>query len=322
MHQRESSANQSNEQKHTSANVGVVLFAFGKPHYYGAAYNLAFSIKRFNSGLKIALFVDDMSKVHGYANGLADYVDSINEIKPEHLTTGGKLDPGKLKVNLYQYLPFEHNIYLDVDAVALKDLEAMINELINAGKDYISHTVGYHTIKQGRAIPSMQWAWADDIWEHFQLRESDTLPAINSSIQYIRKSETAECLYASAKHYYENNQLPVQKLRMKWGGGQPDELYMNVALAKLGLDPAIIPVGQTEGSENGYIHFAMQRRLTFEQITERFYLQSYYGGQGFTPLFYVEWLDRLLKKWFAESGKQHIHFINRITSNKYAGNKK
>lgn len=322
MHQLVSSANQSNEQKHTSANVGVVLFAFGKPHYYGAAYNLAFSIKRFNSGLKIALFVDDISKVHGYANGLADYVDLINEIKPEHLTTGGKLDPGKLKVNLYQYLPFDHNIYLDVDAVALKDIEPMINELINAGKDYISHTVGYHTIKQGRAIPSMQWAWADDIWEHFGLSESAVLPAINSSIQYIRKGIQAEKIYIIAKDYYENKPLPVQKLRMKWGGGQPDELYMNVALAILGLDPAIIQVGQTDGSENGYIHFAMQRRLTFEQITERYYLQSYYGGQGFTPIFYIEWLDRLLKKWFAESGKQHIHFINRITSNKYAGNKK
>lgn len=322
MHQLVSSANPSNEQKHAPNNIGVVLFAFGKPHYYGAAYNLAFSIKRFNSGLKIALFVDDMSKVHGYANGLADYVDSINQINLNHLVTGGKLDPGKLKVNLYDYLPFEHNIYLDVDAVALKDLEPMINELINAGKDYISHTVGYHTIKQGRAIPSMQWAWADDIWQHFELSESAVLPAINSSIQYIRKGIKAEKIYIIAKDYYENKPLPVQKLRMKWGGGQPDELYMNVALAKLGLDPAIIPVGQTDGSENGYIHFAMQRRLNFEQITERFYLQSYYGGQGFTPLFYIEWLDRLLKKWFSESGKQHIHFINRITSNKYAGNKK
>ena len=53
MHQRESLANLTNEQKHASNNIGVVLFAFGKPHYYGAAYNLAFSIKRFNSGLKI-----------------------------------------------------------------------------------------------------------------------------------------------------------------------------------------------------------------------------------------------------------------------------
>lgn len=322
MHQLESSANPSNEQKHAPSNFGVVLFAFGKPHYYGAAYNLAFSIKRFNSGLKIALFVDDMSKVHGYANGLADYVDSINQINLNHLVTGGKLDPGKLKVNLYDYLPFDHNIYLDVDAVALKDLEPMINELINAGKDYISHTVGYHTINQGRAIPSMQWAWADDIWQHFELSDTAVLPAINSSIQYIRKGKIAERLYASAKYFYEHEPLPVNKLRMKWGGGQPDELYMNVALAKLGLDPAIIPVGQTDGSENGYIHFAMQRRLTFEQIKERFYLQSYYGGQGFTPLFYIEWLDRLLKTWFAEIGKQHIHFINRITSNKYAGNKK
>jgi hypothetical protein len=322
MLQLESSANLLNQQKHAPLNVGVVLFAFGKPHYYGAAYNLAFSIKRFNSAINIALFVDDIDKTNGYAHGVADYVDSVNKINPEHLTTGGKLDPAKLKINLYDYLPFEHNIYLDVDAVALKDLQPMVNELINAGKHYISHTVGYHTIQQGRAIPSMQWAWADDIWQHFELSDTAVLPAINSSIQYIYKGEASKRLYDTAKELYYNNPLPVNKLRMKWGGGQPDELYMNIAMAKLGIDPAIISVGHTDGSENGYIHFAMQRRLSFEQITERFYLQSYYGGQGFTPLFYVEWLDRLLKKWFAESGKQHIHFINRITTNKYAGNKK
>jgi hypothetical protein len=168
----------------------------------------------------------------------------------------------------------------------------------------------------------MQWAYANDIWKHFELSDSATMPAINSSIQYIRISETSKGLYNTAKEFYENNPLPLNKLRMKWGGGQPDELYMNAIMAKLSIDPAIKPISKTNDIEDGYIHFAMQRRLSFEQITERFYLQSYYGGQGFTPLFYVEWLDRLLKKWFAESGKQHIHFINRITSNKYAGNKK
>ena len=322
MHQQEYSANSLNQQKPAPINFGVVLFAFGKHHYYGAAYNLAYSIKRFSPSVKIALFVDDTSKAYGYANGLADLVDSINTIKPEHLQTGGKLDPGKLKVNLYEYLPFDNNVYLDVDAVALKDITPMLNELLGAKKDYISHTVGYHNIKQGRAIPSMQWAWADDIWQHFELKETDTLPAINSSIQFIRKGETAERLYASAKYFYENEPLPVNKLRMKWGGGQPDELYMNVALAKLGLDPAIIAVGQTDGAENGYIHFAASRRLSFAEVTERFYLQSYYGGQGFTPLFYIDWLDRLLKQWHREENKMHAHFINRITSNKYAGNKK
>ena len=312
MHQLVSSANQSKEQKHTSANVGVVLFAFGKPHYYGAAYNLAFSIKRFNSGLKIALFVDDISKVHGYANGLADYVDSINQINLNNLVTGGKLDPGKLKVNLYEYIPFDHNIYLDVDAVALKDIEPMINELINAGKDYISHTVGYHTIKQGRAIPSMQWAWADDIWQHFELSETAVLPAINSSIQYIRKGETAERLYATAKLYYENNQLPIQKLRMKWGGGQPDELYFNVSFGKNKFKPYEIDA----------VCFQMSREFSYAQIEERFYLMSYYGGKGFTPSFYIEWLDRKLKAWMQQDGIQHKYFIHRITDHKHADPKR
>jgi hypothetical protein len=313
MHQRESLTNSLDQQKHAPLNFGVVLFAFGKPHYYGAAYNLAFSIKRLNSGLKIALYVDDRSKCYGYAHGLADYVDSINEIKPEHLSTGGKLDPGKLKVNLYEYLPFEHNIYLDVDAVALKDIEPMVNELINAGKDYISHTVGYHTIQQGRAIPSMQWAWADDIWQHFELTETDVMPAINSSIQFVRKSIESEKIFSIATDLYLNNPLPVHRLRAKWGGGQPDELYTNIALAKLGYDASM-------NLEPLYIVY--KRELSINEVQEKYYLQGYFGGTGFTPRYYTEWIDRLLKSWMRQDGKQHIYFIERIIQNKYVTGKR
>jgi len=223
----------------TPSTEGVVLFAFGKPQYYHAAYNLAFSIKHFNKTVNIVAYFDNPEKATAHCTELLDVIDEIKPLNTEHLYTDGKFDPGKLKVNIYEYLPFDYNLYLDVDAVALKDIQPLIDELKAAKKNYISHTVGYHNIKQGRNIPSMQWAWADVLWEHFLLKETATLPAINSSLQFIVKSEEAQTLYFVVKNEYELNPMPVNKLRMKWGGGQPDELYMNVALAKCGIDPGI-----------------------------------------------------------------------------------
>ena len=292
---------------------GVVLMAFGKSVYYGAAYNLAYSIKRFNKNIEIACIIEATDAMINYAGDLSEVTDIIIEIKPEHLYTNGKLDPGKAKVFLYDYLPFESNIYLDVDAVALKDIQPMINELIALGKPYASHIMGYHTIDKGNKIESMVWAYANDIWERYGLSESTVLPAINSSIQFIQISPKAHALYKIAQDYYINNPIPVKELRFKWGGGQPDELYMNIALAKLEMDPA---------TSSEYVHITTKRGPSFTQVSEQYYLQSYFGGQGFTPTFYVEWLDRLLRSWMNEKGKIHKYLINRIVSSKHADPKR
>ena len=305
-------------QSHSTASIGVVLMAFGRPQYYWAAYNLAYSIKRFNKDIQISCLIESSSDSVKYCGDIHEYIDSFIEIHPDHLYSKKKLDPAKAKVYLYDYLPYDKNVYLDVDAVALKDIQPMIDELVALGKPYASHTIGYHTIDQGRKIDSMQWAYADDIWAHYKFDESTVLPAINSSIQYIEKSAKALALYKIAQDYLINNPIPLNKLRSKWGGGQPDELYMNCALAKLGLDPAVTEVGMKGKAEIGYIHFSMFRGLSFADVTEQYYFQSYYGGKGFTPTFYIDWMDRLLKSWMKDEGKQHKYFIHRITDNKYA----
>ena len=305
----------------TPATAGVVLFAFGKRGYYWAAYNLAFSIKSFNPNLSITLFVDSYVASTSSCD-LHRFIDDIVEIDNSDLYTENKFDPGKLKVSLYKYLPYDHNLYLDVDAVALKDITPLLDELIETGRPYISHCVGYHTIDQGRAIPSMQWAWADDIWERYKLDDKSVLPAINSSLQFISKGKEAEKLYDTAKDLYLNNQIPTEKLRMKWGGGQPDELYMNIALCMNGIDPSYKNEGRIKGSESGFIHFAMQRGLSYQEVTANFYLQSYYGGAGFTPRFYTEWLDRLLKINMRKLNLHHEFTIVRITEQKHADAKR
>lgn len=198
---------------------GVVLFAFGKVGYYHAAYNLAYSIKHYSPNVKIALYVDDINKCTTSTGDIIKYVDSLNQIEHSDLYVDGKFDPAMLKVSLYKYLPYKHNLYLDVDAVCLKDIQPLIDELIGTKRHYISHCVGYHTIDLGRGIPSMQWAWADDIWQHFKLEQDAILPAINSSIQYIKKCQESKELYTVLNLLYNHNQLPTNRLRMKWGNG-------------------------------------------------------------------------------------------------------
>jgi hypothetical protein len=158
----------------------------------------------------------------------------------------------------------------------------------------------------------MQWAWADQLWQHFGLDKKDKIYAINSSIQFIEKCPEAEAIYRTAADLYLNNPMPINKLRMKWGGGQPDELYFNVSFGKNNFKPYEIDA----------ICFQMNREFSYAQIEERFYLMSYYGGKGFTPTFYIEWLDRKLKAWMQQDGIQHKYFIHRITDHKHADPKR
>ena len=74
---------------------GVVLVAFGKPQYYWAAYNLAYSIKRFNPTLQIALISDSKERALYHCYGLTSVIDEYVELPEQHIYTNKKLDPGK-----------------------------------------------------------------------------------------------------------------------------------------------------------------------------------------------------------------------------------
>ena len=213
---------------------------------------------------------------------------------------------------MYDLLPFDNNLFLDVDAVCLKDIEPLINHLVNANKDYQTMVIGSHTIDKGRDFNAMQWAWADDIWAQYNLENDATLPAINSSIQFIRKSEQAELLFKTASDMFLNNPIPLHKLRAKWGKGQPDELYTNIALCKLKIDASI---------DVKSVYITHKRELSISEVESNFYLMGYFGGQRFTPMYYVEWLDRLLKIWNKQDEKTHIYYVNRIIENKYVTGK-
>jgi len=294
--------------------TSIILMAFGKNGYYFAAYNLAFSIKEQGCTTPIHLITDSYEKLAKNIGERINVFDLIVEIEPQHFKVG---EPAFAKLNLHHYITTDRALYLDVDAVAVKDISPLIKLLEDANKPYISHTVGYHTIDKGNDIPSMQWAWANDIWNQYALPTDAVLPAINSSLVFINRVG-AEPIYKKALELYANP-IPVKKLRMPWGGSQPDELYMNIALSICNIDPSLD--GKGNDDKTGVIHFAMKRTLTTVEVRERFYLQSYYGGLGFTNSFYTNWCDKILRDLHAAKGLRHDFTMNHILKDKHANKK-
>jgi len=243
---------------------------------------------------------------------LSELIDVFVELQEQDIYTNKKLDPGKAKVLLYDYLPFDNNVYLDVDGICLKDLEPLIDGLVNSGIDYGTSIHGTHTLDKGRDFKEMVWSYADEFINHFKIKEDALIYGINSSIQFIKKGDVCANLFKVAAEQFINNPMPLHKLRAKWGGGQPDELYFNAALCLTELTPQNIEA----------VCFQTQRSLSFEQIENSFYIMSYYGGKRFTPMFYIEWLDRKMKSWMREDGKKHNYLITRITDNKYVDGKR
>ena len=86
---------QPTNQSDKHASTGVVLVAFGKPQYYWAAYNLAYSIKRFNKDLQIALISDSKDRALYYCHDLTNQIDVYVDLPEQHIYTNKKLDPGK-----------------------------------------------------------------------------------------------------------------------------------------------------------------------------------------------------------------------------------
>ena len=291
---------------------GIFLTAYGKRGYIWLAYNLAFSIKRFNPELSITLYHDE-----GVFNDISDeqraVFDELIFIPDDVKWTNGKIDPAKIKVSVYDILPYDYNLFLDVDALALKDLSPIFDELIEEGGNYYTFIMGTHTIQEGNDIgDKMYWAYANDIWSHYNLPDTAVLPCTNSSFQFIKKCKESEELFEQIKENLANP-IPLEKLKNQWGGGQPDELYLNIALAQKGM---------TAKSKNPYLFLGSGNdSRTFTQLTDDYYILSIFGGRNFTKLRYTEWYDRLLHNYHIAEGKAHAFKHHLIIGDKHANGK-
>lgn len=283
---------------------GVFLIAFGNSSYGWAAYNLAFSIKYFDPDLPICIMHDNKA----FAKGGFDM--SVFDLQIP-LTQEDVSNPAKIKASLYEKLPYDCNLYLDVDALCFKSLKPLFERLIKSDVPYAVTVFETYDKDSPNAMPMMYWAFRSDIWEHYKLDEHK-LPATQSSIQYIKKCEQSEKLFLQLQKNLENP-IPLNKLANKWGGQQPDELYLNIALAQLNMNPHI-------GDDALFFGNRIDKR-SLTEISQTYYILSLFGGKNMTRPMYKDYYDRLMHNYCRAKGKEHRFKTHYVLQQKHADNR-
>jgi hypothetical protein len=262
---------------------GIVLFAYGKKGYILMAHNMAVSIKRFTPHIPVTLYIEE-----GYNVPDKTLFDNIIELDYNLIyTTGVGIDPAKVKVNIFDLLPYEHNLYLDVDGLILQDISGFIDTLANGNDSFVTDIIA--TGKKNDSIEYSIWASNEAIWKHFELKDNDTLPSTQTSWMYIRKDKNALEIFETAKQYLS---FPKEKLRKKWGGTIPDEVIFSGTLAKLNKIPTYNPRPIFFGSKN-------DERPLYE-LEKQYYILSLYGnGRGRTMVMpkYIQWYNDLIRTY-------------------------
>ncbi len=276
--------------------------AFGKREYYHMAVHMAMSIKH-TSNLPVTLVHD--RNVKELLPQWKQFFDEFKMIEGRHLYRMGVIDPGWAKCHIYEYLSYDHNIYLDVDGIVLKDL----TPLFDCDKFYATEVIGEGLINDD--IPYSYWATNENVWGEFNLKVDQYYRTIQTSFALIRKSKDARGLFAKVK---KNFNYPMDKLTYKWGGTMPDELIVGGTCAQINHNPSI---GQS------VVFFGNKDRdWTFEKITSKFYVNSLYGnGKGMTLVKekYKDWYDRMMVKIAGKYGMRPISKCSQLMKTKHAG---
>ncbi|REJ84536.1 MAG: hypothetical protein DWQ39_02740 [Bacteroidetes bacterium] len=290
-------------------NQGILLPAFGKRGYYFAAYNLAFSIKHFNKDIPIAILHGNKLKKELHLPHMHTVFDHLIELPQEVMMMGGRMNPAAVKLWASDYSPFECTIQLDVDALAMQDLSSIFDELQSAGGSFYSHVLDHHKIGSGDDISFMKWASESIIQQKYNLPEGAMLPGTNSSFLYYKNDETGRKIFQRARENFLDP-IPLQQLQMQWGGSQPDELYLNIALAQEGVNAK---------TEKDYLFLADKiSNQSLSWIKDNYPLLCLYGPGNRPRLMYLEWYDRMLHSMHSAKKLNHVFKHHTILSDKYA----
>lgn len=287
---------------------GIVLLAIGDVAYGKFAANMAISIKEHSPEMPIQLIYENKAISH-LNDWHKSFIDIFTPIEKDDCYNGVKLFPALAKINIYKYAEFDENIYLDVDGLCLKDLHTLFEKCKNGY--YFSQVVGeYKVEKETKEFPEMQWCKPDVLIKHFKLKEGDVIPALNTSFQYFKKCEESALLFETAKNNLLNG-IDNKDRWYKWGkdNHQPDELYMNVALAKVGLMPKLSP--------EKVIYFDNHRMQAPDKVKGEFYVLGLYGGINFTHRSLQDYYDAVMEKICrTKHRKEHLFKSHRLMRGK------
>lgn len=282
----------------------VILLAIGNERYGQWAYNLALSIKSFGP-IPIQLVYDPKTM-----NKIKDLTvfDVRTPIKKEHCYSGHLFDPARAKLKLNEYLEFDEAFYFDVDAICVQDIREMqINQF------YASEVIGSGTFDQKSFGKNMYWASPDVIVKYYPEIKDKRLDFINSSFQFLRKCPELDALYSQAYENLTERTIPKHELKEKWGKkgtGQPDELYMNIALCQLDINARC-------HEKPVYFNPANIPPISLSEIRKKHYLLGYFGDKNTSHRSIKGMYDKMMKNYTKQRGTNHLFHLDQLLDRKY-----
>lgn len=274
--------------------MNIVLTAFGKRGYFFSAYNLAFTIKHYNPKANILLIHD--KGIKSLPEHEIKIFDKLHAIDEATTFPRGMFDAGFVKLNTYKIATkyYHSYMFLDVDAIALKDITPWYEDAVNSGKDFLTDVKGSGTIED--KITYSVWASNENIYSEFELKPTDTWRAIQSSWHFAKRSKANTAMFKDAIMLNFETFQDRKMLDIKWGKCLPDELVLGGAVARRKFDPSFdySPI------------FFPNTHLPISEMRANYYLLSMFGngvGNTLVKTDFKEFYDRyLLKDIFKPNG--------------------
>jgi hypothetical protein len=254
------------------ASRGFILIAMGKPLYGRLAYNLANSIKSGYEGKDYPITLYYKGEVfRNFQNRHYTVFDEVKEIPEELSYYGGKLCPFLTKLSLYDLLPYEQNIYLDVDTICFE--EAKYGALFQRMEREYFCTSFTHIVRRSRhnrnTFEGGVHIWLDPLTLSEVFPELESFPVVCTSFMYLAKNEATKKLLEKAVSLYKDvwdKKIILNKVEYR--NQIADEPILSIALG----------LSQYKASEVPYTPITSPEKFTSTNKEREEYIRRNYIG--------------------------------------------
>jgi hypothetical protein len=264
---------------------GIILLASGAPFYGRMAYNLAVTIKA-SEDIPITVLYNGSALSHLSQKQLSIF----NEVKEvQELSFAAKL-------SLIDHSPYDCTLYFDADMVWLPGRKP--SELFASlqGVVFTSITEGFYDYETETDYGNkMYHYWCDPLQAKDKHGLKGRFYQWRSEVMYFEKSAVE--LFRLAREVY-NNPLVEAK---RFAGHIPDELAINIAACKLGIEPhefKWLPA---------YWHRIHGEGASLPQIMNRYYLLS--AGGNFASRVMKDCYNNVCKAAHRVLGLQYLFIL-------------
>lgn len=275
---------------------GVVLLAVKSPAYGNWAYQFALGLRVHSPEIPIQLVCSEGAIKH-LGSRMCSLFTDLTIIDESKFFLDEKFQPGYVKLHLNKYLKYSRSLYFDVDGLPVGPI------------DHLFELMGDRFFAVQKGTGNMGWASHEDISQEFDF-DKGLIKGINSSFMFFKKGAKLNSLFSACRKAMEQG----TNLKQKWGGTQPDELYLCIGMCqKEVIEDCVLPIEvkpvyfrvKTEAGLNGNM---APDGLT--QIQEHYPIIGLFGAKNLNHRCVYHYYDSLVKLYARQLGMPNIIYMS------------